>query len=47
MMELLKELALLKEMDQRSEAGAEGAESKERQRRREEIGHQIKSLGAS
>ena len=46
MMDLLKELALLKEMDQRSESGVEGAESKGRQRRREEIQHQIKSLGA-
>jgi hypothetical protein len=46
MMDLLKELALLKEMDQRSEAGIEGVRSEERQRRREEIQHQIKSLGA-
>jgi hypothetical protein len=45
MMDLLKELALLKEMDQKSEIGVEGAESEERQKRREEIADQIKSLG--
>ena len=48
MMSLLKELALLKELDERSEASkseGETAEFEARQNRRQEITEQIKALG--
>ena len=51
MMELLKELALLKELDEKHEAGAasslEPAELEIRNNRRREITDQIKLLGES
>ena len=49
MMDLLKELALLKELDEKHEAGSgsdlEIAELESRKKRRHEISEQIKSLG--
>ena len=48
MMSLLKELALLKELDEKSEASkseGEAAEFEVRQTRRQEITEQIKALG--
>ena len=48
MMSLLKELALLKELDEKSEASKsedEAAEFEARQNRRQEITEQIKALG--
>jgi hypothetical protein len=49
MMDLLKELALLKALDQRheigSESGADAAELESRKSRRREIGEQIRALG--
>ena len=51
MMDLLQELALLKELDKDDEKGLasdlQAAESDSRQRRRQEIGDQIKALGES
>jgi hypothetical protein len=51
MMDLLQELALLKELDGAHERGPKSnekiAEFDRRQRRREEIGDQIKALGKS
>jgi hypothetical protein len=48
MMDLLKELALLKELDQKYDAGSrtdpETTEFEGRQSRRREISHQIKEL---
>ena len=49
MMELLKELALLKELDQKHEtaagSGVDAAELESRKKRRDEICEQIKALG--
>lgn len=49
MMDLLKELALLKELDEKHEAGSgsevDDAELESRRRRRHEICEQIKALG--
>ena len=49
MMDLLKELVLLKELDQRhetgSESGADTAEHESRENRRREIAEQIRALG--
>ncbi|MGB8580794.1 MAG: hypothetical protein WCD47_08225 [Candidatus Sulfotelmatobacter sp.] len=51
MMDLLQELALLKELDKDHKEGlgsdVQAAESESRQRRRQEIGDQIKALGES
>ena len=51
MMDLLQELALLKELDRADErepeANVQGAELDRRERRRREIGDQIKALGES
>lgn len=51
MMDLLQELALLKELDKDDEKGSrsdgQAAESDSRKRRRLEIGAQIKALGES
>lgn len=46
MMELLKELAMLKELDgQAAESSAGGADLESRSQRREEILEQIKAMG--
>ncbi len=49
MMDLLKELALLKQLDEKHEAGArsdvDAAELESRRKRRQEITEQIKALG--
>jgi hypothetical protein len=49
MMDLLKELAMLKALDERhetgSESGADTAELESRKNRRREIGEQIRTLG--
>jgi hypothetical protein len=51
MMDLLQELALLKELDKDDEKGlgshVQAAEVDTRKRRRQEIGDQIKALGES
>ena len=51
MMDLLQELALLKDLDKDDERGfrsdVQAAEFESRQRRRQEIGDQIKALGES
>ena len=51
MMDLLQELALLKELDKDDEKGLgsdlQAAEVDSRKRRRQEIGDQIKALGGS
>jgi hypothetical protein len=51
MMDLLQELALLKELDkdhkEASKSDVQAAESDSRKRRRQEIGDQIKALGES
>jgi hypothetical protein len=51
MMDLLQELALLKELDKDGEkvlrSDVQAAESDSRKRRRQEIGDQIKALGES
>jgi hypothetical protein len=51
MMDLLQELALLKELDRNEEKGfgshVQAAESDSRKRRRQEIGDQIRALGES
>ncbi len=51
MMDLLQELALLKELDKDDEKGLgsdlQAAEVDSRKRRRQEIGDQIKALGES
>lgn len=47
MMDLLKELALLKEQDEKQGTELDSSESESRQNRRREIGEQIKALGES
>jgi hypothetical protein len=47
MMELLKELVLLKELDRKEGESGQSIEFQERQKRRDEIANQIKALAES